>query len=79
VEEQGVDLGMMSLKFEHQVAEIIRTADSEHFDSELSVHYVQGWLCSQIASALAFAFAADDPSFDRHKFMEACFPPNTGE
>jgi hypothetical protein len=69
----------MSSKNYRQVAEIISVANREHFDSELSVHYVQGWLCSQIASALAFAMEADNPHFDRHKFMEACFPPVTGE
>ena len=65
---------MMSRKHYRQVAEIINTAMSERFDGELSPHYVQGWLCSEIASALAFAFEQDNPSFDRHKFLEACFP-----
>lgn len=64
----------MSRKDYREVAEIIKNAEKEHFDTELSPHYVQGWLCSEIASELAGMFERDNPRFDRQQFMEACFP-----
>lgn len=65
----------MSCKHYREVADIIRGADNEHFDTECSAHYVQGWLTSYFASAMASMFKMDNPNFDRDKFMEACFPP----
>lgn len=69
----------MSQKHYAQVAELIKDAYGEHFDTELSPQYVQGWLTSYMASGLASLFELDNPRFDRDKFMEACFPTNTGE
>lgn len=64
----------MSRKHYREVAEIIKVAHEEHFDTEVSPHFVQGWLCSEFASALADVFQLDNSNFDRYQFMEACFP-----
>ena len=64
----------MSRKHCREVAQIIQDAYNEHFDSEQSPQYAQGWLCSYIASAMATMFELDNSNFDRGKFMEACFP-----
>jgi hypothetical protein len=67
----------MSRKHYREAAEIIKDAYNEHFDTECSPGYVQGWLTSYIASGLAAMFELDN-NFNREQFMEACFP-NTGE
>lgn len=64
----------MSRKQYRDMAGILRDAYGEHFDTELSPQYVQGWLVSYIAAGLATVFEADNPRFDRARFMEACFP-----
>jgi len=67
----------MSRKNYRGVAEIINAAGTEHFDSELSPWYVQGWILSYVAAGLASLFAEDNERFDRERFMEACFPTPT--
>lgn len=66
----------MSRKQYREVAEIIKGAYSEHFDTELTPHYAQGWVLAYVASGLAAMFELDNDNFDRDKFMAACFPPS---
>lgn len=63
----------MSRKHYREVASLIDDGWLEHFDTEVSPQYVQGWMLSFVASGLARIFAADNPNFDTNKFMEACF------
>jgi hypothetical protein len=68
----------MSRRHYREVAQLIKEAYSEHFDTECSPAYVQGWLLSYVAAGLATMFELDNTNFDRYKFIEACFP-YTGE
>jgi hypothetical protein len=67
----------MSRKHYREVAEVINGAYTEHFDTELSPAYVQGWVLSYVAAGLAALFNEDNERFDRERFMEACFPTPT--
>lgn len=64
----------VSHKHYRQVADIIQDAWKEPFSTELSPHYVQGWVLSYVASGLAEMFTQENPLFDRNLFLAACFP-----